>query len=343
MKDKTIIISTVGLFSSLVFFSPGVVMADPVADFFKSKPLTMFIGSGPGGGFDQYARILAKHYKNHIAGNPVIVVKNMPGASGVVAMNYLANTAPRDGSALLASFNTAVLEPLFANPNAKYDPRTLSWIGSIGKQTGSCLTMKSEVRTLQQAQARQSLMGATGSGANPVIFAKLMNAFLGTRFKIISGYKTSGLRLAIEKGEVEGVCGIAWETHMASVPHWIIEKKVHFIAQFGLQPSDNMKGVPLALDLIKKPDEKKIFELLVIPQEFGRPILGPPGIPADRLAVLQKAFLDTLKDPAYLADAKRTRQFVNPLNAAQAQALVERAYATPPELVKRAGEFTAKK
>ena len=317
--------------------------AESAADFFKSRTITMLVGSGAGGGFDQYARVLVKHYSRHIPGKPTFVVKNMPGATGIVAMNYLANSAPRDGTAMLAAFNTAPLAPLFAHPNAKFDTRKLNWIGSIGKQTGTCLTMKSKVTTLEQARTTQALMGATGNGANPVIFAKLMNAFLGTKFKIITGYRTSGLRLAIEKGEIDGVCGIAWETHMASTPHWITDKKVHFIAQLGLQESAEMKGVPLAINLITKPDERQVFELLAIQQEFGRPIVAPPAIPEGRLRALQAGFLATLKDPAYLADAKRAKQFVNPLTASESAALVNRAYAAPADIVKRAAVFTAKK
>ncbi|MGE3644563.1 MAG: Bug family tripartite tricarboxylate transporter substrate binding protein [Beijerinckiaceae bacterium] len=311
--------------------------------YFKGKQITMYVGSGPGGGFDQYARVLVPHYRRHIPGEPAIVVKNMPGANGIVAMNFLANSAPRDGTAMLAAFNTAPLAPLFGHPNAKFDTRKLNWIGSIGKQTGTCLTMRSKVKTLAQAQSQESLMGATGNGANPVIFSKLMNAFVGTKFKIITGYTTPGLRLAIEKGEVDGVCGIAWETHMAATPHWIVDKKVTFIAQFGLQESPELKGVPMAINLIANPDERKVFELLAIQQEFGRPIMAPPEVSADRLSVLQRAFLATLKDPAYLADAKRSKQFVNPLTAAEAHALVERAYATPKRLVEKAAAFTAKK
>jgi tripartite-type tricarboxylate transporter receptor subunit TctC len=316
--------------------------AENAAEFFKSRTITMLVASGAGGGFDQYARVLVKHYTSHIPGTPVFVIKNMPGASGIVAMNFLANSAPRDGTVLLAAFNTAPLTPLFGHKNAKFDTRTLNWIGSIGKQTGTCLTMKSKITTLDQARTTQSLMGATGNGANPVIFAKLMNALLGTKFKIITGYRTSGLRLAIEKGEIDGVCGIAWETHMASTPHWITEKKVHFIAQLGLQESSVLKGVPLAIDLIKKPDDRKVFELLAIQQEFGRPIVAPPAVPADRLRALQDGFLATLKDPAYLADAKRAKQFVNPLTASEAAALVKRAYTAPADIVKRAAVFTAK-
>ena len=173
------------------------------------------------------------------------------------------------------------------------------------------------------------------------MFPKLLNAMLETKFKVVSGYSTPGLRLAVERGEVQGICGIAWETHMASVPNWIIDNKVNFLLQLGLKESAHLRGVPLAIDLIKNPDDRRVFELLGIPQEFGRPILAPPGVPAERLAALQAAFEEVLRDKAYLADAERAKHFVDPLSAKEVEALIRRAYATPKEIVARAAVYAA--
>jgi tripartite-type tricarboxylate transporter receptor subunit TctC len=255
-------------------------------------------------------------------------------------MNSLYSVAPRDGSAILASFNTVVLSALYGDPNARFDPRRFGWIGSIGKQTGTCLTWHdAPVKTLEEARAQEVIVGATGYGSTPVQFPKLLNAMIGTRFRIVSGYSTPGLRLAVERGEVQGICGIAWETHMASVPNWIIEQKVNFLVQLGLKESAHLRGVPLAIEFIKKPEDRQVFELLAIPQEFGRPYLAPPGVPADRLAALQTGFREMLADNAYLADAERAKQFIDSLSAGEIESLVQRAYAAPKEIVARAAAY----
>jgi tripartite-type tricarboxylate transporter receptor subunit TctC len=315
--------------------------AEPVADFYSKNPISIFVASGPGGGFDAYARVMAPHLRRHVPGNPNIIIRNMPGATGLVAMNYIYNSGPKDGSAIIASFNTAVLAPLFGDQNAKFDPREMEWLGSIGKQTGACLTWgAAPIKSLADAQRVETLVGATGEGAAPVMFPKLLNAMIGTKFKVITGYSTPGLRLAVENQEIHGICGIAWETHMASVPNWILDKKVTFIAQLGLSKSVNMPGVPMALDLIQNPDDREIYRLLAIQEEFGRPFLTPPKTEPDRLAALQAAFAETLKDPAYQADALRAGQFLDPLSPSEARALVNQAYAAPKAILKRAAEYS---
>jgi tripartite-type tricarboxylate transporter receptor subunit TctC len=316
------------------------VHAQSPAEFFKRAGITMYVGSGSGGGFDAYARIFAPHFSRHVPGNPNIVIKNMPGATGLVAINFLANSAPRDGSALLASFNTVILNHLYGDANAKFDPRQLSWLGSLGRATGTCLTWRtSPVTNLEQALARESLMGATGEGSTPVMYPRLLNAMLGTKFKIITGYSTPGLRLAVESGEVEGVCGVTWETHMASAPHWILDHKVNFILQLGLKESVHLKGVPLALDYIKNPQDRQVFALLGTPLEFSRPIIGPPGVPAERLQALRQAFEDTIRDPAYLADAEKAKTYVDPMTAQECLDLIAQDYAAPKEVIERAATY----
>jgi tripartite-type tricarboxylate transporter receptor subunit TctC len=319
----------------------GAASAESVADFYKRTGLTINVGSGVGGGFDAYARLLAVHYGRHIPGNPSVVVKNVPGATGLVAINGLSNTVPRDGSTILASFNTVILSALYGDANARFDPRRFGWIGSIGKQTATCLTWHTApVKTIEDARAQEVIVGATGYGSTPTTFPKLLNAMIGTRFKIVGGYSTPGLRLAVERGEVQGICGIAWETHMASVPSWIVDHKVNFLLQLGLKESAHLPGIPLAIDLIRNPDDRQVFELLGIPQEFGRPFMAPPDVPAERLAALQAGFEETMHDQAYLADAERLQQFVDPLSARDIEALIGRAYAAPKDVVARAAVYS---
>ncbi|HTI85056.1 MAG TPA: tripartite tricarboxylate transporter substrate-binding protein [Alphaproteobacteria bacterium] len=318
-------------------FAVSPASAQSPADFYKKTEVSLYVGSGAGGGFDVYARTLQRHYARHIPGQPNVVVKNMPGASGLKAMNYIYNVAPKDGSAILASFNTVVMDHLYGKAGVSFDPRELSWIGSIGKQTGTCLTWHtSPVKTIEDAQKREVLVGATGADSTPNIYPKLLNAMIGTKFKVIEGYTTSSLRIAVENGEIEGLCGIAWETHMASSPSWILDKKVTFLLQLGLESSPRLPGVPLALDLIRNPEDRAVWELLVVSQEFGRPFVAPPKIPADRLKALRTAFEETLKDPQYLADAEKTKQFVDPLTGEQIETLLAHAYKSSKQVVERA-------
>ena len=184
-------------------------------------------------------------------------------------------------------------------------------------------------------------MGATGDGAAPVLYPRLLNKMIGAKFKVIPGYATGGLRLAVENGELDGICGIAWETHMASTPAWILGDKVRFLAQLGLTESKHMRGVPLAIDRIGNKEDRQVFELLGIPQEFGRPYFGPPDVPAERLAALQSAFDATLGDEAFLADAERARQFVDPLSHKEIELLLARAYGAPEAVIRAAAGFVS--
>jgi len=320
----------------------GAAHAQSVADFYARNGLTLIVGSGAGGGFDAYARLFARYFGRYLPGSPNIVVKNMPGATGLVAMNSLYNAAPRDGSTILASFNTVVLSALYGDTNAKFDARQFGWIGSIGKQTGTCMTWRdTPVKTIEDARAQEVIVGATGYGSTPVTFPKLLNAMLDTKFKIVAGYSTPGLRLAVERGEIQGICGLAWETIMSTTPYWVNDSKVNFLLQLGLKESPHLRGVPLAIDLIENPDDRQVFELLGITQEFGRPLLAPPGLPAERLNALQTAFEATMADQDYLADAAKANQFVDPLSAKEIDDLIDRAYAAPKDIVTRAAVYGA--
>jgi hypothetical protein len=340
ISRRLVAIAFIAVSASEGFSLVGAAKAQTVADFYKSNVVSLYVGSGIGGGFDAYARIFAPHFRRHIPGAPTIVIKNMPGAAGLTSMNFIHSAAPRDGSAILASFNTVILEQLYGRANAKFDPRQSGWIGSIGKQTGTCLTWHAtSIKTIDDARAREVLVGATGDGSTPVMYPNLLNGMLGTKFKVIIGYSTSGMRLAVERGEIDGICGVAWETHMASVPHWIIDNKVNVLLQLGLNESPRLLGVPLAIELIPNPQDRRVFELLAIPQEFGRPLVAPPDVPGDRLKALQSACEATMMDPDYLADAKRAHQFVDPLSAADITGLLARAYAAPREIIARAAVY----
>lgn len=315
--------------------------AQPVADFYSHTPLALIVGSGAGGGYDLYARLFARYYAKHIPGSPAVVVKNQPGAGGLANMNTMFHTAPRDGSTIAATFNTIALMPLYGDHDAQFDPRQLNWIGSIGKQQAVCVTWRTApVKTLDDAKHQEVLVSSTGGNSTPAIFPRILNALFGTKFKTISGYSTTEMRLALEKGEVQGICGLAWQTLQSVSPAWIANNDLNVILQMGLvKDKDLPSSVPLALDLLTKPEDKAFFRLAVLPGEFGRPFVAPPGVPPDRLAALRKAFHETMTDPDFVAEAGKAKMIIDPLDGAEIQALLEEAYAAPRPVRDRVAEY----
>ena len=313
--------------------------ADAVENFYKGATVSINVGSDAGGGFDLVARVVARHLGQHIPGKPAIIVRNMPGAGGLVNANYLYNSAPRDGTSLAAPFNTVFLLPLLGDPAAKFDPREFTWIGSTDKQQGICLTWHSTpFKTFDDLKAREVVAGTTAPNATPATYPFLLNSVLGTKFKIVGGYSTGGVRLALEQGEVDSICGMAIQTHMAVSPQWFEKKLVNVLVQFGLEKHKDLPDVPLAIDLLKGED-REVLDLILIPHEFGRPFVAPPRIPADRRDALRAAFDAVLKDAAFLADSGKAKQSLDPLSGPQIEALIQRAYKASPSSVQRAARI----
>jgi predicted outer membrane repeat protein len=330
------------LIATVLAAMPTMALGQPAEDFFKTATLSLYVGSGGGGGYDAIARLVARHMSRFLPGNPNFVIKNMPTAAGVASANFIYNSAPRDGSAILAAQNASLVLPLYDSPVAHYDPRKFEWIGSTDKQEAICATwIASPIKTLDDATRRAVPVAATGVSAGPGVYPKILNALFGTRFKVISGYDTGSMRLAVEKGEVEGICGLAWQTYKAISYDWIESKKLNILVQLGLEKNAELPDVPLAVDLLKDPDDRKVLELIVLPQEFGRPFLAPPGVPADRMAIYRKAFQAVLKDPQFLAESAKQRLSIEPLDDKQIQALLARAYAAPKPIHDRAAVFSA--
>ena len=306
--------------------------------FFKGRQITFLIGAGAGGGYDAYYRTFARHVVHHIPGEPTIVPKNMPAASGLAAANTLYTAAERDGATIGAFPNNIPMDPLFGNPGARYDPRKLSWLGSIGKLENICATwITSTVKTIAQAREREVVVAAAAATSNSAIMPKVLNALLGTRFKPIMGYDPgSGMTLALESGETEGVCGLSWSTIKAARPHWIKDNKLNVIVQLGLAKLPELPDVPAALDLVTDPVKKQVLGLILVRQELGRPVAAPPGVPADRLEILRGAFEATMKDPQFLAEAAKLELEIEPLSAPEIDKLLADAFATPKAIVQEA-------
>ncbi len=331
-----------GLFAAaIVLAAAGAPRAETVEEFYRKTPLSVYVGSGAGGGFDEIARVFTPHLARHLPGAPQVVVKNMPGAGGLLNVNFMYNSAPKDGSAIAAPFNTVFMLPIFGDPSAKFDSRKFTWLGSLDKQTATCLVWRTvAINSIEDAKKREVLTGATGTNATPAIFPAVLNALLGTKFKVISGYSTNEMRLAMERGETEGVCGLAWQTYKAIAPQWIADGKLKLLAQLGLSKHKELPDVPLALDMFANAADRKVFELVVLPQEFGRPFMAPPDLPADRAAALKKAFDEALVDPLFLADAKKIRLDIDPMTGDEIRAMLESAYAAPKDQIDRAAKFS---
>ncbi len=243
--------------------------AQAAANFYQGKQITMLVAGPAGGGYDTYARTLARHMTRHIPGNPVIVPKNLPGAGGLVGASTLYNNSPHDGLTFAALSNGIALDPLFKKFTGRFEPLKFGWIGSIGKLMNVCVTWHtSPVTTIAQAQQRQVIVSASGATSNSVMMPKITNALLGTKFKVVSGYPDSDVTLAMERGEVEGVCGLSYTTLKASRPEWFRDRKINILLQIGLTKFPDLPNVPSAMDLISNPENRKILELILIRQEM---------------------------------------------------------------------------
>lgn len=328
------------LYALPVLATLSAVAAIPAAaeDFYKGKQINMIVASGVGGGYDVYARAFARHASKHIPGNPTFVARNMPGAGGLHAANALANTSAKDGTTIAALTNGVSMDPLFGVKAAKYDGRQLAWIGSIGKLQNICATWHtSPVKTMEQATQREVVVAAAGATSNSAIMPRIANELFGTKFKIIKGYNpNAGLNQAMEGGEAEGICGLSWSTLKASRPHWIKNNWLQPLVQFGMEKLSDLPNVPSALELVKDPAKRKLLDIVLIRQEVGRPLAAPPGIPAERLALLRKAFDVTMRDKDYLAEAAKLNQEIEPLSGAQIDKLLTEVYAAPKDVVARA-------
>ena len=312
--------------------------ADPVADFYRGKSITMLVASGVGGGYDTYARVFARHATKFIPGTPNIIAKNLPAAGGLVAASTLYNNVDRDALTIAALANVSTLDPLFGNPGARYDPRKFGWIGSIGKLQNVCATwFTSPVKNIEDAKKRNVIVAGAGAASNTAVVPRIVNELLGTRFNVVAGYDPAGgLTMAVESGEAEGICGLSWSTIKASRPDWLAGKKLNVILQMSMEKLPELMDVPSALDLVTDPARKRVLELILIRQETGRPLATAPGSPPDRLAALRKAFEATMKDPEFLADAERNQMEIDPLTGAGIEAFLDKAYAAPADVIAQA-------
>lgn len=312
--------------------------------FYKGRQIRYILGSAGGGGYDVYSRTVTKYMGAHIPGKPSFVIQNMPGASGIVAANYLYNVSARDGSQIGMTGRASAIETLInpADKSILFEATKFNWIGTPQQEIGILLVWQpSPIQTLDDLKKYELTVSSTGRAAATSVYPRLLNNMFGTKFKVIEGYKSSqdGL-FAMEKGEVAGhSSGGSSAAFRNRVDPWVKNGQAKMLLQVGIEKDPAYPDVPLITSFATNDKERQIIELVLVQQVMGRPILAPPGLPADRVKALRDAFDATMKDPGFLADADKQKLEVNPVGGAQLNALLDRVYATPKEVTDRVGEL----
>ena len=312
--------------------------------FFEGKTITIITSTGAGGGYDVTARLISRHMPRFIPGNPTMIVQNMPGGGNVIATNHMYTVAPRDGTMIATLHNAMPLHQVLAGHGVRYDVSKLNWLGSTGSENEVIFTWHTTgVTNIEEAKKKEVILGGTGAGSGIVIIPTAMNNLLGTKFKMVMGYKSSeDLNLALQRGEVE-----ARAFSMASVKgqrsDWVKEKKINFIAQAGNHRAHEIPDVPLLTELAKNDEEREILKLISSPPSLGRPFATPPEIPADRLAILRKAFAETLKDKAFLDEAEKLKIDIEPISWEETTKIVQDVIGANPDVVAKARELMGEK
>jgi tripartite-type tricarboxylate transporter receptor subunit TctC len=304
------------------------------------KNVTMLIGFGPGGGYDLWGRVVARHIGKHLPGTPSVVPQNMPGGGSFNAANHIYTIAPKDGTVLGIIARDAALGPLTGAPGARFDPLKITWVGTPTTETNVCIaSAKAKVKTVKDLFENELIIGNTGVGTGTYSYPKALNGMIGTKFKLISGFPSSSdVFLAMERGEVDGICE-SLDSVTGKRPDWISGKKVNILFQGGVEPNPELKDVPFVVDLAKNEEQKQAIEFLYAGQGIGRPFVAPPDLPADRLKMLRDAFSATMKDPEFIADAKKQKLDVDPKDGEHLEALIKKIYATPKPIVEKVSEL----
>ncbi|WP_429550902.1 Bug family tripartite tricarboxylate transporter substrate binding protein [Paraburkholderia sp. MM5477-R1] len=314
----------------------GTAYAESTQDFYSGRTVNMEIGYSVGGGYDMYARLLAKHLGNHLPGKPTITPQNMPGAGSLKAANYLYSVAPKDGATIGTFGRTMPEQPLLGE--ADYDSRRLVWLGSMDSDVSLCVTWHtSPIKTFQDLMTKSSRFGGQGAGSDPDVMANTIKNLFHAKLQLVTGYPGSNeSALAMQRGEIDGECGASWSTLRMRHPDWLRDHKVNLIVQMALEKHPDLPNVPLLSDLASDAETKQVLTVIAASQALARPFAAPPGIPVDRADALRKAFADTMKDPAFLADAKGLSIEVRYVPPEQISKVLDDLYKTSPDQIAKA-------
>lgn len=333
------IIRNILVLGALAVLATTPVAAQPSGDMFKGKTVTVFIGFSAGGGYDVYARMVARYIGKYLPGNPTVIPQNMPGAGSLTLANHIYNVAPKDGTAFGSVEGGILFEKLYNKDTPiKFDPRKFTWVGGVNREVSTCQAWSaSPVTKFSDAFEKSMTVGGTGPGGDPYLFPRILNSVLHTKFKLVSGYPgTNEIFLAMEKGELDGICGWYWSSVKAVKGDWLEQKKIVPLVQLALQKHPSFPDVPLVLDFAKTPEDRQVLEITFAPMGMGRPYLAPPGLSDDRRDALRTAFAEAMKDKELLAEAKKAKLEINPTTGEEIEAIVAKIYAAPQSVIDRA-------
>jgi hypothetical protein len=314
-------------------------------DFYAGKSITFIVGSGVGGGYDLQARLTSRHLGKHIPGHPTIIVQNMPAAGGIAACNYLYNTAPSDGTVIALPQRNVLVARLTYPTGVRFEMERFHWLASLNSETAVALAWNDTAphRTTKDLFEQELIVGGI-NGADPETTPRLYNSVIGTRFKVVTGYNTTAqVALAIERGEVQGIADWSWSSLKSVRPGWLSEHKVTLLLQGALDRDPELGNLPSALDYVKNEADRKVLQLHFTQKLAARPIIAPPDVPADRVALLRAAFAELAKDPQFLADAERSRQEIGIVPGEKIDNVVKQIASTPPEIADRYAKAVAGK
>ena len=305
---------------------------------FSGRTINLLIGFGPGGANDVWARVISRHMPKYLPGNPVMVPQNYPGAGGLRLINELYNASPKDGTVIGLVNRGLAFEPLLGGANTRFDATKMNWIGSPDRDITVCAARKdAQVQNLQDLFAKPLVVGATGSGADTAIYPQFLSELLGMKFKIVQGYPGSKeISIAMERNEVEGIC-LAYESLMRQ--NLAQTGQLNILFQASLQPDPRLQGIPIGTDLARSEKDREVLKLFFARVAMGRPIVAPPGVDADRVAALRKAFDQTMQDPDFLAEAKATNLRIDPITGQELAEVVAKTYQSPKDVVAKASEI----
>jgi tripartite-type tricarboxylate transporter receptor subunit TctC len=318
----------------------GTVHADAVSDFYKGKQVKLIIGYPAGAGYDVHARLLGRHMSRYIPGEPSIIPQNMPGAGSIRSANYVYSVAPKDGLTIGAINRSVPLAPMLGTTESEqthFDALKFGWIGSMNSTVSIAIVWAaSGIKSFDELMKREVIVAASAPASDSYVFANILKNIVGAKLKIVPGYQGSTENyLALERGEATGYMGTSYSSLKATRPDWIRDKKVNILVQISLAKDPELPDVPLVMDYANE-KQKQALELILAPQQAGRPYMTTPGVDPARLAALQKAFMDTMKDPQFVAEAQKEQIDIDPMDGNQVQALLEKLYKSTPDVVKAA-------
>jgi tripartite-type tricarboxylate transporter receptor subunit TctC len=323
--------------------APACAQAQESAPFYRSKTIRIVISTGVAGGYAEYARVIAEHMGRHIAGNPSFIVQSMPGAGGLQAANYLFTQALQDGTTIGIVHSSVPLAPLWGSKGVRFDTLKFNWLGSLDRVDGMCISWNaSPIKTWADMLSKEMTVGSSGAGSQMETYPAILNKLFGTKIKVIAGYKDGvAVYIAMERGELDGRCGGQLTVIKSTRPHWLTERKIQVPILIAQKRSPEFPDTPTVMEFVKDEPTRQQLDLVMLTQGLDRPVMLPPGVPAERVRELRAAFDATMSDPAFRADIERRNLHIDPVPGEEMARAFERAFALPPEIIAGAREMMA--